>query len=131
MSKRKRSDVVAWVTRDDGYVPVISWRGFACEGTPRPFPQFLEGERLSISQYLMCLAAEEVFGEAPLTFDTTDEGISSLRRNEAFDELPFLRPDPEAKTGWSMSDGNPDLFGLGDILGDMAPNVVSFEPRGN
>ena len=114
MAKQKRKQGSGWQKTEDGqFIPHFRWKGFSVAGAPRPHPQFLEGERLTVTRYLMCLIAEEIFGEAPLDFEIGDDGeFKNFTRNEKFDNLPFMVEAPDTKLGWVMSDGNPDVMGL-------------------
>lgn len=110
MAKRKCGPGVTWAKSKDGFVPHYRWRGKDILGPERPWPRFLEGERMTVARYFLCLICEDLFGEAPLTY--LGEDMTDFVPNEDFDSLPFMVEDPDSPAKWRMNDGNPDVMGI-------------------
>ena len=121
MAKRKLLPVY-WGKSANGFVPHYRFRGMHALGPERPWPQFLEGERMTVARYFLCLICETMFGEAPLKFTISENGQDFTKpvSNPEWDELPFMVERPESEFKWVMNDGNPDVLGMFDMKEQFA-----------
>lgn len=124
---KKKYPPLAWAKSANGFIPHYRFRGMHALGPERPFPQFLQGEQMSVARYFLCLICETVFGVAPLTFPRAENGqemdFTNVTSNDEWDDLPYMVEDPSYSTGWKMKDGNPDVLGMFDLKPLLRPEV--------
>lgn len=131
---KRKYPPVSWARSANGFVPHYRFRGMHALGPERPWPQFLQGERMTVARYFLCLVCETVFGVAPLTFTVNDNGqdFTNPVSNPEWDELPYMIENPrypaESDNQWIMNDGNPDVLGLFD-LAEQFSREPQFEGR--
>lgn len=114
MKRSTKQNGVTWVKTDGGYAPHYRFRGMHTLGPDRPYPRYLEGERMTVARYILCLVCETLFDEAPLNFRPVGHGFEYVGPNDDWDKLPYMVEDPNRKLGWKMNDGNPDVMGIFD-----------------
>lgn len=117
---------VSWAKSANGFIPHYRFRGMHALGPERPWPQFLEGERMTVARYFLCVVCEHLFGEAPLKFELGQNGLTFTNPtdNDAWDELPYMVENPDypekSECQWLMNDGNPDVLGIFDMAINQA-----------
>lgn len=108
---RKAAPSVTWAKSANGFTPHYRFRGMHALGPERPFPRYLEGERMTIARYFLCLICETMFGDSPLVFPVVDNAFTKPFESETWDNLPFMVEDINAPYGWRMNNGDLDVIG--------------------